>query len=130
MSLRLAPHVVAGWLLLVPVVAVLGIWFIYLFVAMPGNQTVWQSAVGQLQHTFSGENPQAWWFAWLVALPVLCIALAVAYLLNLARSRAGGISLFAGTVALAVATLLFTNWALAVFVAVPALWGYRAIHAT
>jgi hypothetical protein len=115
---------------MVPAVFALGIWCIYLFVAMPDNQTVWQSVVGQLQHTFSDQNPQAWWFGWLVALPVFCIAFGFAYLLNIARTRVRGLALFAGTIALAVATFLLTNWALGVFVALPALWGYRAIHAT
>src|SRR5687768_1949005 len=119
MNYRRAPHVIAGWLLLVPAIAVAGIWYIYLFVAMPDNQTAWQSVVGQLRHTFSHENPQAWWFGWLVALPLLCIALAAAYLFNVTRTRTGALALFAGTVSLAAATLLLSNWALALFVALP-----------
>jgi len=31
---------------------------------------------------------------------------------------------------LAVATFVLNDWGLAVFVALPAVWGYRAIHAT
>ena len=115
---------------MVPAALVLGIWYVYLFVAMPDNQTVWQSVVGQLRHTFSDENPQAWRFGWLVALPVFCIAFGAAYLLNVARTRVRGLALFAGAIALAAATFLLTNWALGVFVALPALLGYRAIHAT
>lgn len=121
---------IAGWLFLIPAAAVIGIWYIYLFVAMPDNLTVWQSVVGQLEHTFSEANPQAWWFGWLAALPFLCIALAAAYLFNVGRTRAGALALLAATLTLAAATLLLTSWPLAVFVAFPALWGYRAIHAT
>jgi len=114
----------------VPAVLVAGIWYIYLFVAMPDNQTVWQSAVGQLRYTFSDANPQAWRFAWLVALPVSCLLLGIAYLLNVPRTRFGRLTLFVAAIALAVATFVLNDWDLAVFVALPALWGYRAIHAT
>lgn len=130
MKLRFAPHTVAGWLYLVPALLVAGIWYIYLFVAMPDNQTVWQSVVGQLQQTFSDENPRCWWFAWLVALPVLCVLLGVAYLRNAARTRMGGLTLFGVAIALAIATFVLNDWDLAVFVALPVLWDYRAIHAT
>jgi hypothetical protein len=114
----------------VPAILVAGIWYIYLFVAMPENQTVWQSVVGQLRHTFSDENPQAWWFVWLVALPVSCIVLSIAYLLNAARTRTSRLSLFVAAIALVIATFVLNDWDLALFVALPALWGYRAIYAT
>jgi hypothetical protein len=129
MKFEAAPSAIAGWLYLVPVVFVAGIWGIYLFVAMPENQTVWQSVMGQLQHTFSSANPQAWWFAWLVALPVICALLAIAYLRK-PRTRGGRISLFTIAVALGIATFVLNDFGIAVFVALPALWGYRAIHAT
>ena len=127
---QLAPHAIAGWLYVVPVVFVAGIWFIYLFVAMPENQTVWQSATGQLGHTFSDANPQVWWFAWMIALPIACAGLALAYLRKAPRSRGGRMILFACAVALGIITFVLNDFGLAVFVALPALWGYRAIHAT
>jgi hypothetical protein len=130
MNLRLPPHAIAGWLLFVPALAVIGIWYIYLFVATPDKLTVWDSAIGQLRYTFSSENPQAWFFAWLVALPIVCVLLGVAYLKNLSRSRSVGITLLCGVIGLAVATFVLNDVGLAIFVAVPALWGYRALHAT
>lgn len=130
MRLQLAPQAIAGWLYVVPVALVAGIWFIYLFVAMPENQTVWQSAIGQLGHTFSAANPQAWWFAWMIALPVACAVLAVAYLRKAPLSRGGRMVLFACAVALGIATFVLNDFGLGVFVALPALWGYRAINAT
>jgi hypothetical protein len=102
----------------------------YLFAATPTNQSAWASAAGQLRHTFSDENPQAWWFAWLGVLPVICLVLALAYLLNVARTRNARLALFLVSVALGGASFVLNDWGLAVFVAVPAIWGYRAIHAT
>jgi hypothetical protein len=128
MKLRPAPHAIAGWLLFVPALAAMGIWYIYLFVATPDNLSVWDSAIGQLRHTFSNENPQAWWFAWLVALPIACILFGVAYLKNLARTRALGVALLCCVVALAIATFALNGLGLALFVALPAWWGYRALH--
>jgi hypothetical protein len=127
---KLAPHAIAGWLYLVPVALVAGIWFIYLFVAMPENQTAWQSVIGQLRHTFSDANPQAWWFAWMIALPVACAVLALVYLRGALRSRGSRTTLFACAVALGIATFALNDLGLAIFVALPILWGYRAIHAT
>jgi hypothetical protein len=130
MNLRLPPHAIAGWLLFVPALAVMGIWYIYLFVATPDKLTVWDSAIAQLRYTFSAENRQAWFFAWLVAMPIVCVLLGVAYLKNLSRSRSVGIALLCGVIGLAVATFVLNDVGLAIFVAVPALWGYRALHAT
>jgi len=129
MMLRVSPHIVAGWLFVLAAVLGGGIWFIYLFVAMPDNQSIWASVVGQLQHTFSDENPQIWWFTWLAALPVLCVALGLAYLLNGARTRKGGMALFGISVVLAIASFALNDWSLAIFVALPTVWGYRAVHA-
>jgi hypothetical protein len=130
MRFHLAPHAIAGWLYLVPVFFVAGIWFIYLFVAMPDNQTVWQSASSQLEQTFSNTNSHAWWFAWMVALPMACMLLALAYLRKVPRTRRGRITLFVIAIALAITTFLLNDWSVGVWVALPALWGYRAIHAT
>jgi len=130
MRIRLAPHAVAGWLLFVPAAAILSIWYAYLFVAMPDNLGVWEAAVGQLQYTFSEANPRAWWFVWLLALPALCVALALAYLLNAAHTRNARVILLCAVLGLAVAAVFLNGLAIAMFIAVPALWGYRAIHAT
>ena len=130
MKLRLAPHVVAGWLFVVPALLVAGIWYTYLFVGIPDNFTVWESVKDQLHWTFSDENAHLWVFVWLVALPVLCLLMSVAYLTNVARSRNGRIGLFSAGLALAIASIVTTSWDFSIFVALPSVWGYRAIHAT
>jgi hypothetical protein len=130
MKPSLAPNKIAGWLYFVPALIVGGIWYIYLFVATPAHLTVWQSVVGQMQYTFSDENPQAWWFAWLIALPAACVVLGVLYLFNVASARPVRIGLFAFAIALAGATFVLNDWPVGVAVAIPAYWGYRAIHAT
>jgi hypothetical protein len=130
MKHSLAPHKIAGWLYFVPALLVGGIWYIYLFRAMPEHLTVWQSVVGQMQYTFSDENPQAWWFAWLIALPAACIVLGVLYLSSVLRTRPVRIGLLAFAIVLAAATFVLNDWPMGVFVAIPAYWGYRAIHAT
>jgi len=91
MKLGLAPRVIAGWLFVVPVLLVGGFWYIHLFVAIPKSMTVWGYVKDQMHYTFSGANPNLWMFEWLVALPVLCMLMSVAYLSNAARSRAGAI---------------------------------------
>ena len=130
MNIRLAPHVIAGWLFLLPALFVGGIWYTYLFVAMPTNLTVWESVKSQLEWTFSDANAHIWLFVWLAALPALCILMSVAYLSNVVRTRNGRIGLLSAGVALAVASFAAVSWDFSIFVALPSLWGYRAIHAS
>lgn len=130
MKLRLAPHVIAGWLFVAPALLVAGIWYVYLLVGIPDNFTVWESVIAQLHWTFSDENAHIGMFVWLVALPALCILMSVAYLTNVARTRNGRIGLFSAGVALAIASFVTVSWDFSIFVALPSVWGYRAIHAT
>jgi hypothetical protein len=126
----LASHKIAGWLYFVPALMVGSFWCIILFVALPEHQTAWQSVVATMQFAFSAENPQAWWFAWQIALPVACVILGVLYLFNIPRTRPARIALLAFAIALAAATFVLNDWPIGVAVAFPAFWGYRAIHAT
>jgi hypothetical protein len=130
MKRPLAPHKIAGWLYFVPALFIGGVWYIHLFVAMPEHLTAWQSVVEQMQYTFSPENPQAWWFAWLIALPVACVVLGVLYLSNFARARPFRIGLLGFAIALAAATFVLNDWSIALVVAIPVYWGYLAVHAT
>lgn len=123
------PHVIAGSLFLLAAVLAGAIWFVLLFVAMPPGQSALDSALGQLRYAFSSANEQRWWFMWLAALPVACGLLAAAYLLNASQSRTGGIVLLSVSVALAIASFALNDWSLAVFVALPIIWGYRCIMA-
>lgn len=119
---------IAGALFLVPVVLVTAIWYIYLFVSPPPNQPLLDSALGQLRYTFAPEQPDRFWFAWLIALPVFCVALSLAYLFRGAESKRGAIALFSMSLALAVASFALTNWGLAIFVALPSIWGFRRVR--
>jgi hypothetical protein len=130
MRLQLSAHATAGTLFLLAASFPAGIWFIYLFVAMPYPNSAFDSAMSQLQYTFSPENGDRLWFAWLAALPFACIALGVAYLLNVSRSRPAALIMLATSGALAVATFVLTAWPLALLVALPMAWGYRCLHAT
>jgi hypothetical protein len=128
--MRLAPQAITGILFLLAAVLAGAVWYMYLFVAVPPNLSVLQHATGLLQYTFSPENPQRLWFAWMVALPLLCVVLGVAYLMNGARTRRGWLVLLSASVLLAIASFVLNDLALAVFVALPILWGYRSFHAT
>jgi len=131
MNLRLqSPAKIAGLLSLLSAVIVLGIWYILLFVAMPSQLSVTEAVIGQIQHTFSVENPSRWAFVWLGILPLLCTGIGSAYLLNLARSRAIAILLLASTISLGLAVLAFNTWDLAFFVTLPAIWGWRCLQDT
>jgi hypothetical protein len=66
----------------------------------------------------------------MAALPLLCIVLGVAYLMNGARTRKGWLILLSASVLLAIASFILNDWGLAAFVALPILWGYRSFHAT
>ena len=115
---------------MLPAVLAGAIWFLILFAAMPPGHSVLDAALGQLSFTLSSANEHRWWFAWLVALPVACGLLAAAYLLNVSRSRIGGIALLSISVALAIASFALNHWSLAVLVALPAVWGYRCVYGT
>lgn len=123
-------RVTAGLLFLVPVVFVGAWWSIYLFAGVPSDKSILESAWGQLQYTFSPENERRWLFVWMAVLPVASVLLAGAYLLNVSRSKPGGMLLLGMSVALAVASFALNDFSLAVFVALPIYWGYRCVHGT
>ena len=57
----------------------IGAWAIMLFVAMPERLSVSQAALGQLQQTFSANNPYSWWFITWALAPAILLFLAVSY---------------------------------------------------
>jgi len=124
------PDKIAGFLFMVAGVLVSAIWYIYLFAAPDTTRTLMKSVVEQLQYTFSPEHSDRWWFMWLVALPILCFAIGSAYLLNVARSRRGAVPLLTLSVVLAASSFVLNDWALALFVALPILWGSRCVRGT
>ena len=129
MLARIRPDRVAGTLSLVAAALVGAIWYIYLFVAPLYPQSLLASAVHTLSYTFSAQNEDRWWFASLAALGVTSAAVGVAYFLNVAHKRSGALLLMSLSVALGVGALAFTDWSLAFFLALPAVWGYGACMA-
>jgi hypothetical protein len=108
--------------------SVLGIWYILLFVANPPNLSATQSASEQLHFVFSAEDPHRGYFVWLALLPLLSVIIGTAYLFNLARSRAVAALLLISTLILGIVDLAFTTWYLAIFVLLPAFWGWRCVR--
>ena len=53
MIARIAPHQIAGSLLLLPAVAGIAIWYVYLFVSPPSGLSALDGALLQLRYTFS-----------------------------------------------------------------------------
>jgi len=128
MRFRLSANVTAGILFLLAASLPVGIWVVYLFVAMPNPSSPIDSAIAELRYTFSAERDDRLWFAWLAALPFACAALGVAYLLNASRSRATAVAMLSLSGLLAAVTFFATAWPLGVFVALPMVWGYRCIE--
>lgn len=76
--MRIASNRIASALFTCAAFAPLGVWFIYLFVATPMNQAVWQSALQSAVYVFSAESPAPWFFVALAALPLAFAFLAFA----------------------------------------------------
>jgi hypothetical protein len=129
MKIKFAPNIVAGWLYLLPAAAIAIIWYILFFVGRIPHLSLSESVIALLRFFFGDSNPHFWFFVWLATLPLLCIGMCILYLCGAARTRPGGIILFLVTIVLAGVTLVFLDWSYVVLVALPSLWGYRAIHA-
>ena len=123
MSTRVHPGTVAGLLSLLAALLVGSIWYIYLFVAR--ERAAPFEALG---YAFSPSNEARWWFIYLALLCLCSAAVGIAYLLNAGRCRSGALLLLAMVVALGISAFALVNWWLALFVALPAIWGYRCIH--
>jgi hypothetical protein len=128
MNMRIRSDKMAGLLSLVAAALVAGVWYVYLFVSPVYPHAIIASAIDTLKYTFSPENESRWWFAWLATLCVCCASVGAAYLLNVGRTRAGAILLFVMLIILAAGAFALTTWSLALFVALPAFWGYRCVH--
>src|SRR5258705_12138509 len=110
MRFPLPPHITTGWLFVLAALLTAGAWFVLLFVAMPPDKSVLDSALGQMRYTFSAENDNRWWFVWFAVLPIACGLLAVAYFLNVSRTKHWGVTLLTLTVALALASFMLNDW--------------------
>ena len=126
MTFLRSPDKVAGLLFLLATLLILTIWFQLLFLTPDSSAA--GSAGHAIDQMFSPENPSRLWFVWLAFLPLACAVLGSAYLLNLARTKTGGMILFIISVGLATTAFVFTQWPLALFVALPCYWGFRCAY--
>jgi len=85
----------------------LGSWAILLFVARPSGTTQVQAALGQLQFTFSSQNEQRLWFVGWALLPLLLLALCLAYAIPSPINKRSGRRLILSSAAIALFSLLF-----------------------
>ncbi len=115
MPFELAPEKRTAIAYLAPAVAVFGMWAILLFVA---SDTPGAGPADMLRYALV-EAPERHMFWWMATLPMICVALSVAYLLPIARERSGAIVLCGVGVVLALATWLTMDWTIAFFATVP-----------
>jgi hypothetical protein len=124
-----SPARIAGYLSLLSASLVLAIWLILLFSAIPADQTVTEAVMEQLHFVFSAENHARLTFIWLAVLPLLSILIGCAYLLELVRTKAIAVFLFAATMSIGLVVLAFNPFSLAIFFLLPAFWGWKCIEA-
>jgi hypothetical protein len=83
------------------------------------------SAMNQISYMFSEENPTRLWFLWFAVLPLVCVALGVAYLVGAANNRQFAIAMFVVAIGLAGVSFVLCDWTIAVFVTLPTFWSLR-----
>ena len=128
MKLPHSPAKIAGFILLLSAVFPLGIWYVLLFTNTPSTLGVMDAAFRQIQFSFSEESGTLWFYVWLAVLPVLCLAIGVSYLLNVAHHRSGAIVLLVGTIAGLAGSLAFTNWSEGLGLALAAFFCARCVR--
>jgi hypothetical protein len=130
MQLRPRSEQIAGLLSLLAAVLAGVAWYVYLFVADPGDRPFADSAYSQLNSSFATANADRWWFIWFSALPLALSAVGAAYLSRLARNQTMAMLLVAILVILAASSFYLADWPLAVCVALPIYWGWRCVRGT
>lgn len=121
--MKFTPRTLAGLLYLLPGAAILGAWWILLFVGTsPGV-----GGLDTLRFVLS-EGPRPDWFLWFLVLPFLFFLLAAAHLSRVAAIPAAPASLFALGLALAVASWLTLSAELALFATLPLLPAFQAMR--
>ena len=119
---------IAGFLsLLAALLAALN-WYVYRFVADPSERPLAESALGQFAYSLAPANADRWWFIWLGSLPILLTLVGAAYLSRFARTQGVAMFLVAILVILAASTFYAANWMLAIFIALPIIWGWRTVR--
>lgn len=119
------PDKVAGTLFFISVMPVLLAWIVLLLVGHTSNLPLMSSALNQISYMFSEENPTRVWFLWFAVLPLVCVALGVAYLVGAANNRKFAIAMFVVAIGLAGVSFVLCDWTIAVFVTLPTFWSLR-----
>lgn len=123
-----SPATIAGLLSLLSTMFVVAIWLFLIFVDIQTNQSTTQAILSQFTAIFSIENPARVTFVWLAALPFITASISSAYLLKLARSKLIAILLLVLTIGSGLVVLSFGPLSLAIFVLLPAFWGWKCIE--
>lgn len=118
------PHKLAGLFSLLAAAMLLAVWYPLLFVATPDGIPLNEAASKTFAHLLSPENPNQSWFVWLTVSPVLSACFGFLYLLTRPHSSTSAFTLFALSATHGIVAFFFANWFLAIFVALPAYWGF------
>jgi hypothetical protein len=114
-----------GLLYILPAVAVLGIWYILLFA---GNSSA-HTSIDTIAYFLSGQTNEMILSRWmLVAFPLLCIALSIAYFSRIPRIRGGAIVLFFAGVLLALVAWGTVSPGLAGLVSAPLFIAFKEVR--
>lgn len=115
-----------GTLYLLPVLAILGIWYALFFT---GNPSAINPSNSIAYFLSDQTNERLWWFRWmLVGLPVLSLTLSFAYFSPIPKARMGAVSLFCAGVLLAAVAWITVSSALAGFLTAPLLLSFQDLR--
>lgn len=120
-AMKWGPEKIAGILYVLPALAILPFWYILLFVGIPANPNY-----GEMLHTLFIEDPNRELFWYHTALPVICAALAAAYLRGVPPYSTAAQVMFGGGVVLALSAWLLSNAGIAIFVTLPLICSVKA----
>ena len=115
------PGKVAGAMYVLPVLAVAPMWYILLFVGNPPSPNY-----EEMLHFFFVEDSSRKLFWYHAALPVICGAMAAAYLLTIAPFTIAAKALFVVGVVVALSAWLLSNEGIAIFATLPLMFSVKA----
>lgn len=128
MRIRLRSEQIAG-LLSFLAAALAGVAaYIYLFVGTPSGRPPADSLYSQFASALALESADRWWSLWCAALPLALTVVGAAYLSRLARNQTAAVLLLAVLLVLAGLSFYLDDWTLAIFVALPIVWGWRCFR--
>ena len=114
----------AGMLYILPVIAILVSWLIFLFVISPPVVRPFELLIFVIS-----EKPQLLWMRWFMALPVLCLLLAASYFSQFAQRQVSSIILFIIGIAVCLVCWMSFDWWVALTATLPLIYGYLSVRA-